>query len=61
MSAKTGTATFLRNVSIKWKLTLLAVFGLAALVLLSGLLLSFQYETSYEGRKVSIKQSVEIS
>jgi methyl-accepting chemotaxis protein len=50
----------LSKLSIKWKLTLLAGFGALVLVLLSSLLLWLQYQSSYDARKASIKQSVEV-
>jgi methyl-accepting chemotaxis protein len=50
----------LSKLSIKWKLALLAGFGAVALVALSVMLLWLQYQSSYEARKVSIKQSVEV-
>ena len=50
----------LSKFSIKWKLAMLAGFGALVLVLLSSMLLWLQYQTSYEARKVAIKQSVEV-
>ncbi len=50
----------LGRLSIKWKLALLAGFGAVVLVTLSSLLLWMQYQSSYEARKTSIRQSVEV-
>ena len=50
----------LSRLSIKWKLALLTGFGALVLVILSALLLWLQYQSSYEARKVAIKQSVEV-
>jgi methyl-accepting chemotaxis protein len=50
----------LSQLSIKWKLTLLAGFSAVVLVALSSLLLWMQYQSSYDARKASIKQSVEV-
>jgi methyl-accepting chemotaxis protein len=50
----------LSQLSIKWKLALLAGFGAVVLVVVSTLLLWTQYQSSYDDRKSSIKQSVEV-
>ncbi len=50
----------LSRLSIKWKLALLAGVGAVVLVVLSALLLWLQFQSSYEARKTSIKQSVEV-
>jgi methyl-accepting chemotaxis protein len=50
----------LSQLSIKWKLALLAGFGAVVLVALSSLLLWMQYQRSYDARKASIQQSVEV-
>ena len=52
---------WLSQVSIKWKLTLLVGFSSVILVILSSLLLWLQYQSSYNDRKASIKQSVEVA
>ena len=46
--------------SIKWKLALLTAFGTLVLAVLAAFLLWLQYQTSYESRKVSIRQNVEV-
>jgi methyl-accepting chemotaxis protein len=55
-----STDGLLSKLSIKWKLAMLAGFGALVLVILSSLLLWLQYQRSYEARKSSIKQSVEV-
>ena len=52
---------WLSQLSIKWKLTLLTGISGLILVVLSGLLLWLQYQSSYDDRKASIKQSVEVA
>ena len=55
-----STEGLLSKFSIKWKLAMLAGFGALVLILLSSVLLWLQYQSSYEARKVAIKQSVEV-
>ena len=50
----------LNRLSITWKLTLLAGFGAVVLISVASLLLWLQYQSSYEDRKASIRQSVEV-
>jgi methyl-accepting chemotaxis protein len=50
----------LSKLSIKWKLSLLAGFGATVLISLSCLLLWLQFQSSYDARKTSIQQSVEV-
>ncbi|MBP8183998.1 MAG: cache domain-containing protein, partial [Rhodoferax sp.] len=52
---------FLSHLSIKFKLVLLAGFGALILMVTSVYLLWHQYQTSYDARKVAIRQSVEIA
>src|SRR5574343_1288888 len=61
MRAQAREANFMGRLSIGWKLGLLAGFGLLALVVLSGLLLWVQYQNSYDARKASIQQAVEVA
>jgi methyl-accepting chemotaxis protein len=49
------------NLSIKLKLTVFASFSALVLVALASFLLWQQYQSTYEGRKVGIKQGVEIA
>ncbi len=48
------------KLSIKWKLSLLAGFGVLVLIAMTSLLLWLQYQSSYEARKDAIRQSVEV-
>jgi len=57
----TASSGFLNNISIRAKLTMLAGFGAVALLLTASYLLWQQYQTSYEARKVAIRQSVEVA
>ena len=50
----------LGRVSIKWKLALLTAFGALVLIALAGFLLWLQYQSSYDGRKLSIQHNVEV-
>jgi methyl-accepting chemotaxis protein len=50
----------LNKLSIKWKLGVLVGFSALVLIALSAFLLWLQYQSSYDGRKASIKQSVEV-
>ncbi len=60
--AQTSTESgFLSQWSIKTKLTLLASFGALMLVGMASYLLWQQYQSSYEGRKVAIRQNVEVA
>jgi len=52
--------TLLGRLSIKWKIALMAGFGALMLVLLCSYLLWSQYQSSYESRKVAIRQNVEV-
>lgn len=52
---------FLSRLSIKRKLALLVGFGAVVLILLASFLLWLQYQSSYDARKASIKQGVEVA
>ena len=51
----------LHQLSIKTKLFLLASTGALVLVLMAGYLLWQQYQSSYESRRISIRQNVEVA
>lgn len=61
MVQRVSSKSLLSRLSIKWKLALLVGFGAVVLLLLSSFLLWLQYQSSYDARKASIKQSVEIA
>ncbi len=54
-------SSWFANLSIKLKLTVFASFSGLVLVALASYLLWQQYQSTYDGRKVAIKQSVEIA
>ena len=56
-----SSSSRLYNLSIRAKLATLAAFSALVLVSLSSYLLWQQYQSTYESRKVAIKQSVEIA
>ena len=56
-----SSMNFLGDWSIKRKLGALAAFSALVLVLLSSYFLWHQYQESYESRKISIRQSVEVA
>ena len=58
--SKNSSSSRLNNLSIKWKLAILAGFGALVLVALAALLLRMQYQSSYDARKLAIRQSVEL-
>jgi methyl-accepting chemotaxis protein len=59
-TTSTASNEWLNRWSIKWKLALLTGFGGLVLVLMAGLGLWHQYQSNYEDRKASIRQSVEV-
>jgi methyl-accepting chemotaxis protein len=54
-------ASWFANLSIKLKLAVFACFSGLVLVALASYLLWQQYQSTYDGRKIAIKQSVEIA
>ncbi len=61
MNTERKPGSFLSRWSIKWKLSALVGFGALVLMLTAAFLLWLQYQSSYDARKDSIRQSVEIA
>ena len=57
----TSSRSMPRSVSIRWKLSLVALFGAITLIALSIYLINQQYQLAYDSRKEALKNHVEIA